>query len=105
MCCFSATGQSWPSPHTASDPDTQTRFAQPFYAVALWRSISSTATVFIKTFGTYPHKKEGEWQNLINGGLAYLVNDDLQLDVSLARGLTSETSDWTLATGISLRFY
>ncbi len=90
---------------SASDPDTETRFAQPFYTVVLWRSISSAASVFIEAFGTYPHQKGGEWQNLINGGLAYLVNDDLQLDVSLARGLTPETSDWTLATGISLRFY
>ncbi len=90
---------------SASDPDTQTRFAQPFYTVALWRSLSSEASVFIETFGTYPHEKEGQWQNLVNGGLAYLVNDDLQLDVSLARGLTHETSDWTFATGISLRLY
>ena len=90
---------------SASDADTQTRFAKPFYAVALWRSISSAASVFIETFGTYPHEKEGGWQNLINGGLAYLLNDNLQLDVSLARGLTSESPDWVLATGISVRFH
>ena len=90
---------------SAWDPDTQVRFAQPFYTIALWRSISSPASLFIETFGTYSHREEKRWQNLINGGLAYLVNGDLQLDVSLARGLTSATSDWTLATGISLRFH
>ncbi len=90
---------------SATDPDTEHRFAQTFYTVALWRSISPAASVFIESFGTYAHHKKGEWQNLINWGLAYLVNDNFQLDVSLARGLTSETSDWTLATGISLRFY
>ena len=90
---------------SATDENTEKRFAQTFYTVALWRSISPAASVFVESFGTYSHRKEKEWQNLINWGLAYLVNDDLQLDVSLARGLTVETSDWTFATGISLRFY
>jgi Putative MetA-pathway of phenol degradation len=37
-------------------------------------------------------------------GAAYLVNDDVQLDASVFRGLTSDAPRWQWGVGVSLRF-
>lgn len=40
----------------------------------------------------------------VDGGLVYLVNDDLQLDVAAYKGLTAAATDWYVTAGISVRY-
>jgi hypothetical protein len=40
----------------------------------------------------------------LDGGLVYLVNDDLQLDVAVYRGLTAAATEWYVTTGVSARW-
>jgi hypothetical protein len=42
-------------------------------------------------------------QNTINGGVTYLLTDDIQLDINAGVGLDSETDNF-IGTGISIRF-
>jgi hypothetical protein len=39
-----------------------------------------------------------------DGSIAYLVNDDLQLDGGINCGLNRQTADFELYTGVSVRF-
>jgi Putative MetA-pathway of phenol degradation len=40
----------------------------------------------------------------LGGGVKWLVSSDLQLDLSLDRGLTDDSADWLVALGLSDRF-
>lgn len=78
------------------------RFAELFFAAALGRSISDQAGLFVEIAGTRP--EDGDSQVVVDGGVTYLVNPDVQLDFSATRGLNRQTADWVLSGGISLRF-
>jgi hypothetical protein len=39
-----------------------------------------------------------------DAGVTYLVSNDVQLDVAMARGLTSNTPEWNVGVGLSIRF-
>ena len=49
-------------------------------------------------------KVHGGTQASVDTGLTWTVSDDIQLDVSLQRGLTRETPDLTAGVGLSIRF-
>lgn len=80
------------------------RFADLFVAAALGRGVGTATGLFIELAGTRPQEGHGEAEIFMDGGVTYLVNDDLQLDASLTRGLNEDSADWTLGVGISLRF-
>jgi hypothetical protein len=40
----------------------------------------------------------------VDGGLVYLVNDDLQLDFAAYRGLTAGAPEWAVTSGLSVRW-
>ena len=42
--------------------------------------------------------------SFLGGGIKYLVSNDLQLDLSFDRGLTSDSPDWLFGLGLSARF-
>jgi len=42
--------------------------------------------------------------SFLGAGVKYLVSNDVQLDVSFDRGLTSDSPDWLLGLGFSARF-
>jgi hypothetical protein len=46
----------------------------------------------------------GEWVGSINFGLAYLITDDLQLDVGMNVGVTRAAPDVNPFLGLSMRF-
>jgi hypothetical protein len=43
-------------------------------------------------------------QHSVEGGFVWLANDDLAFDVSLARGFTRASTDWTVSAGFAWRF-
>ncbi len=87
------------------DSDAGEHFQEVFYAVALGRSLGQRSGWFMEVAGT-ASSTDGVGSTLVvDGGVTHILTNDLQLDLSLIRGLTSETADWTVVGGISLRFY
>ncbi len=72
-----------------------------FYSVALGLSITGKAGAFIEFFGLVPEK--GNSTHLIDGGITFLINPNLQLDASGGLGLNEEALDYFISFGISCR--
>lgn len=87
------------------DGEADQRFAQLFLAASLSRAVGQRAALFLEIAGSHPDSSEGEPQIVLDGGVTYLVNNDLQLDFSAVKGLTEEAGDWALSAGVSFRFY
>ncbi|MBV6645631.1 MAG: transporter [Cyclobacteriaceae bacterium] len=73
------------------------------YVLNFSRSIFSEKwNAFIESYGKLEDRTlEVRW----DGGLAYLINSDLQLDVSAGFGRNSGLSDWFVDTGVSIRLH
>lgn len=72
-----------------------------FYTCNLNYSISSKYNAFIEPYGFL---QDDQWNRKLNAGLAYLVNKDLQLDISGAyHQKRNGDNDWFLSMGISWR--
>ncbi len=87
------------------DSALRERFADLFFAAALGRSVSSSTALFIEVAGQKPPDRNGSAEVFLDGGVTHLVNEDLQLDLSVIRGLNRAAADWALGGGISLRFH
>jgi hypothetical protein len=75
------------------------RYGQGTFAVSLGRSLPSPRW---SAYGEAVHETTDPW--FVGGGIKYLVSNDLQLDLSFDRGLTSDSPDWLFGLGISSRF-
>lgn len=49
-------------------------------------------------------KRNGGNVLTLDGGLAYLLSNDAQVDVAVSRGLNKNTPDWQWTVGLSLRY-
>ena len=71
------------------------------FTLNLSAPISSKASIFIESFGNIFLKLEGF---NFDGGFAYLANDNLQFDLSVAYlGINSESKGWWVDMGVSWR--
>ncbi|MEQ9187179.1 MAG: transporter [Cryomorphaceae bacterium] len=62
---------------------------------------TNTIRVFVEHFASV---REGEWEGGFDGGMGYLINSDLQLDVSGGYGgLNRLDTEWFVAGGVSWR--
>jgi hypothetical protein len=86
-------------------PSGGDRYGQETLAVSLGRSLPSPRwsaygeAVYVAT--SLPGASDSSF---LGGGIKYLVSNDLQLDLSFDRGLTSGSPDWLLGLGLSVRF-
>lgn len=58
---------------------------------------------FIEYYGAFPSEAGLPEEHIINGGLVYLVNNDLQLDISTGAGLNDDTGHF-VSFGVAMRF-
>ncbi len=86
------------------DGALEKRFADVFFAAALGRGVGPNTGLFIEIAGQRPEEGHGEAEVYLDGGVTHLVNEDLQLDLSVTRGLTNDSADWAVGAGVSLRF-
>jgi hypothetical protein len=59
---------------------------------------------FVEFFGDIPTGSDERPANSFDGGLTFLMADNLQLDASSGAGLSDGADDWFLAVGLSVRF-
>lgn len=72
-----------------------------FYVLNLSYSISNSIGVFAEHYANYGG---GDWDGKFDGGIAYLVNNDLQLDFYGGYDKNGKGySDWFLSLGVSWR--
>lgn len=74
------------------------------WTVALGITANDRLGFFVESFGLIPIDAETRSLTMVDTGLTYLLTPRLQLDGSVAVGLTSAAPDWTVGLGISFRF-
>lgn len=73
------------------------------YTLSFGIALSDRVGTFAETFGSLP-ANDGEAAHHVDGGLTFLVRDNLQLDVSLGRGVAGGgASEWFVGAGAAVR--
>ena len=85
--------------------DEGKRFTGGILAVVLGKSLAEKLRGFVEVSGQQLASK-GNGGNVItfDTGMAYLLSNDMQVDVALSRGLTKTTPDLSWTVGFSIRF-
>jgi hypothetical protein len=81
--------------------DTLARFE---YTAALGYDFTDRWGGFVELFGDAPLGDSGGSAHSLDGGLTYLLRENLQLDLAAGLGLDSEAPDWFVTAGLSVRF-
>jgi hypothetical protein len=67
-------------------------------------SISDRLGSFLEWFGFSEETEDGPSTHYVNGGVSYLINDDLQVDARVGTGLNDADPDWFVGVGAGVRF-
>jgi hypothetical protein len=96
-------GAAWETAPEAdgSGRDTRSRFE---YTAALGYDFTDRWGGFVELFGDGPLSDAGGPAHSLDGGLTYLLRENLQLDFAAGLGLSSEAPDWFVTAGLSVRF-
>jgi len=87
------------------DREADGPFLAGIFAVTLGKSWNPSWRSFVEISGQQlVGKVHGGSYMTLDAGLAYLVTNDLQLDIVLSRGLTSAAPDFLWGLGVSVRF-
>lgn len=74
-----------------------------FYSASLGIGLTSKLGSFMEIYGNFPTDDYSSNQN-IDGGFTYLINNNVQIDIYGGLGLSEESNNFILGTGIGLRF-
>lgn len=80
------------------------RFFQATGSIAAAISITDRVGTYVEYFGIYPNAEHADCAHTVNGGVTYLINNDLQLDWRIGVGLNEEADDFFTGVGLSWRF-
>ncbi len=85
--------------------DSGRRFASGILAVTVGKSFSPRWRGFIELAGQQiASRRNGGHVVTFDTGLTWLLNDSLQLDLAVSRGISHAAPDWQWGLGVSLRF-
>ena len=84
-------GMSW----NGDTPQSQTN-----YVLNLGFSLTDNLSAFVENYGWLV---DGDFSTNLDGGFSYLINDNLQVDLSGGYGKNDGFADFFVATGISIR--
>jgi len=95
-------GASWVTElHQPDEKHTHSFFN---YTAAFSMELNSRMGLFTEFFGDIPFNSGHLPANNLDGGLTFLILENLQLDLAAGAGLSKETDDWFLGLGVSARF-
>lgn len=80
------------------------QFFQPANSVSLGYAWTDRWGTYVEYFGFYPNDRDRDCAHYVNGGVTYLLTDNLQWDVRCGAGLNEEADDVFVGTGLSFRF-
>lgn len=95
-------GSSWTT--TDDGQGGRTTLMDLTYTLSFGVALSERVGTFAETFGSLP-AGDGDHAHHLDGGVTFVVRDNLQLDVSAGRGIAGAgASDWFVGAGVSVRF-
>ena len=89
-------GVSW----VDENGDLSSRF---LWTVALGIEGTETVGFFVEAFGDTGLSDHGPVETSLDGGVTWLLRENLQLDFTIGAGLSSAAPDWLAAVGVSFR--
>jgi hypothetical protein len=84
--------------------DGDGRFDQAQWSASLGVGVTDRLGVFGEYFGASREEPDGEATHYLDGGATWRLGDDLQLDAYGGAGLTGESADWFVGTGVVARW-
>ncbi|MGK7389551.1 MAG: hypothetical protein ACNS60_04345 [Candidatus Cyclobacteriaceae bacterium M2_1C_046] len=98
----SAVSMGYPVGNSLFVANVGTSDTSPFlYTFNYSRSIGDSFSAFVEVYGIY----ENEFNNFFDGGVAYFINKDLQLDISAGVDLENTIDGYFVEGGISSRIF
>ena len=95
-------GTTWESTlEETGDRDTLSLFN---YTAALGIGVTDRAGLFVEAFGDIPFNAEGGPRNSLDGGITFLLLENLQLDGAAGVGVSDSAEDWFVGLGLTVRF-
>ncbi len=94
-------GATWES--DLDETSARDRFSLFNYTAVLGIGLTERAGMFVEVFGDVPLSANGGPANSFDGGLTYLLRDNLQVDAALGVGISEEADDWFVGLGITVR--
>ncbi len=79
------------------------RFHQGVGSVVFGYSISDPLTTYVEWYGLFPENRGGGSNHYVNGGLAWLLGPNFQLDWRIGAGLQDPDPNWFTGAGLSFR--
>lgn len=92
-------------PGLAGEKAENQRYTAGILGIVLGKELSESTRVLAEL--ALPHiadSKHGGTQAYLNFAAAWLLSNDIQLDLSVQRGLNDRTADWGSGLGLSVRF-
>ncbi len=87
----------------ASQSDSGDRFDQFSASVAVGLALNSRLGSYVEYYGFSRVSRDGPYTDYLNGGLTFLINNDLQLDARAGVGLNEPDPEYFLGFGFVLR--
>ena len=76
-------------------------------SIAFGFGLTERLSTYFEWFALFPHSAtdaDNTVQHFINGGFAWLFNNDVQFDIRVGNGLTANAQDMFAGSGVSIRF-
>lgn len=69
-------------------------------------TLTEDVGAYTEWYALFPHSADtAQVEHYFNGGLTYLINNDMQFDVRAGTGLNDDADDFFVGTGLSIRFH
>jgi hypothetical protein len=83
---------------------TEDRFVGYHQSVTVGIPLTDAMRMYLEYFGLFSTGAESNFpQNYVDGGITYLLNNNVQFDVRAGKGLNSHADDFFAGVGLSLR--
>lgn len=88
---------------TENDENGEHTLAVAQYTLTYGVGVSDRVGLFLEAFGDIPTTASGGPSNYIDGGLTVAINPKMQWDLAGGTGISDNTEDWFITTGLSFR--
>lgn len=94
-------GVAWESSQILASEHTT--LSRPFYTVALGITLNDWIGSFVELYGDASGSAGGPPNHLVDAGLTFLFQPNLQFDVAAGKGLNDAADEWFVGIGLSVR--
>ena len=96
-------GAQWSTLDVGDGSPLRETVVHALYTIAIGFSLSEKVGAFVETFGELDLDAGGSNPASVDGGLTFLVRDNVQIDASGGFGINETADDWFVGAGMSIR--